>query len=415
MMRPLVNISLRALTLVSKFLLVFVLAKFLPPADVGVYGLIAAAVGYGIYLIGLEFYVFANREIIGISKDKVISRVRDQGVLYIAVYVAASPLFFLVESGGWIPQGYILWLVLLLLLEHVAQELNRILITQGEQVLASIVLFIRSGAWGLVSICLMTLAPASRSVYTVFAAWAIGGICACLLGLSRLAKYDRRGLNDPVDWAWIRSGLRVALPFLVASLALKAIFTFDRYFVESAGGLEVLGAYVVFVGMAMAVISFLDAGVFDFAYPRLVALAKAGDDEGFRQAMRNLSVKTVAFVTVLVVCCYLVAQPVVGWIGRPIYAERIEFLQWLLLAVLIASLSYIPHLGLYARRKDAPIIFAQVTGFAVFVIVSALGVRLVGVMAVPWAICLAYAWILTVKLLAFAFTSSSPKHQHSLS
>ena len=49
MLNKLANIGLRGITLASKFALLLVLAKYLEPSDVGLYGLIAVTVAYGMY------------------------------------------------------------------------------------------------------------------------------------------------------------------------------------------------------------------------------------------------------------------------------------------------------------------------------------------------------------------------------
>ena len=58
------NVFLRGMTLVSKFSLIFVLAKYLDAAELGLYGLVVATVTYSLYLVGLDFYSYSNREII---------------------------------------------------------------------------------------------------------------------------------------------------------------------------------------------------------------------------------------------------------------------------------------------------------------------------------------------------------------
>lgn len=45
----LINVSLRGGTLVCKFLLIFFLAKFLSPEEVGLFGLIVASIGYSFF------------------------------------------------------------------------------------------------------------------------------------------------------------------------------------------------------------------------------------------------------------------------------------------------------------------------------------------------------------------------------
>src|SRR5690606_32976023 len=84
-----------------------------------------------------------------------------------------------------------------------------------------------------------------------------------------------------IDWRWIAKGLGVALPLMLASLAVRGIFTIDRFWVEAIGGASTLGAYVLFVGVATAVLSFVDAGIVDFAYPRVIRSARSGANTNF--------------------------------------------------------------------------------------------------------------------------------------
>ena len=52
----------RAITLASRFLLSIILARALTPEDLGTFGLVSAALPFGIVLIGLEFHNFLVRE-----------------------------------------------------------------------------------------------------------------------------------------------------------------------------------------------------------------------------------------------------------------------------------------------------------------------------------------------------------------
>lgn len=60
----LINVGLRGMTLVSKFLLIFFLAVFLEPQELGLYGLIIATIGYSLYPLGSDFYAFTTRELL---------------------------------------------------------------------------------------------------------------------------------------------------------------------------------------------------------------------------------------------------------------------------------------------------------------------------------------------------------------
>src|SRR5690606_25846415 len=106
-MNRLLNVALRGTTLVSKFLLVFVLAKFIDPAGVGVYGLLAAAVAYGLLVVGVEFYAYSTREIIGKPRSLWLALMRDQAIFYVLVYVALTPISAFFFFQKWLPPAYV--------------------------------------------------------------------------------------------------------------------------------------------------------------------------------------------------------------------------------------------------------------------------------------------------------------------
>lgn len=399
--KRLLNLSLRAATLVSKFALIFVLAKFLEPAEVGLYGLLSATVFYVLFALGFDFYTFTTRELIVTDRRKWAGMLRDQGVFYGITYTALLPLCLLLFWLGFLPWELAIWFFPLLALEHLAQELNRLLVAISEPLWASIVLFVRSGAWAVIAALWMWLDPAQRTLGFVLAAWAIGVLAACILGASRLRGFDRASLQRAIDWSWIRKGIRVAFPFVLATLSLRGLYTVDRYWIEALGGLEQLAAYVLFVGIANAIMSFLDAAVFTFAYPALIASAGKGDRAAFDRQMRRLGQHTLAVTLGLSIAAILCAGPLIDWLDRPSYTQHFGLLYWTVLAAALSGVSMIPHYGLYARRKDRPIIFSHLASLPIFFLATLALIPLLGIAAVPAAMALAFLFLLLAKLAAF--------------
>lgn len=395
------NLTLRAATLVSKFALIFMLAKFLEPLEVGLYGLLSATVFYVLMALGFDFYTYATREMILTDRKHWAGMLRDQGVFYGITYTALLPPCLLLFWLGLLPWQLAVWFFPLLALEHLAQELNRLLVAISEPLWASIVLFVRSGAWALAAAAWMWLDPAQRSLEFVLAAWAMGVLAACLLGASRLRELDATSLRRAVDRKWIRQGIRIAFPFVLATLSLRALYTVDRYWLEALGGLEVLAAYVLFVGIANAIMSFLDAAVFTFAYPALIAAAGKSDQSDFDRKMRHLARQTLLVTVGLSIAALLCAGPVIDWLDRPSYAEHFSLLYWTVLSAALSCLSMVPHYGLYARRKDQPIIFSHLASLPIFVAATLASLPLLGMAAVPAAMAVAFLFLLLAKLAAF--------------
>lgn len=409
MQRKVFNLSLRAATLFSKFALIFVLAKFLEPRDVALYGLIAATVSYVLMAVGFDFYAYSTREMLVRERREWSAMLRDQGAFFFLVYVVVLPLTLLVFVFGFLPWSMLGWFLALLVLEHLCQELNRVLVAMSEPLWASVVFFIRSGAWAVAIALVLWLQPAARELSNVLLAWSLGAAVACLLGLSRLWRLDRSALARPVDWGWIRRGLRVAVPLLAGTLALRGIYTFDRYWMESFGGVAALAAYVLFAGIANAMMNFLDAGVFAFKYPALVRAAGQGDLCEYEKSMRDLVVQTCAMTGLLAAAAIACAFPLVAWLDKSAYVDHFGLIYPTVLATVIFSVSMIPHYGLYARRKDGMIIASHLLGFAVFSVAAWMLSAPLGGAAVPAAMCIAFLFVLLFKSLAYLKSDPYPK------
>ena len=397
----LLNIGLRGITLASKFLLIFFLAKFFEPRDLGIYGLFVALIGYGIYVIGFEFYTYSMRELIGSPRENRAKIIKNQFALYFFAYLLFLPVIFLYFYYSDLPWNFFWWAVVVLVLEHIAQELNRILVSLSEQLYAGVVLFVRTGLWGFVVITAQWLDFELRNLDFIFLMWSISCLMACFLAVKRIASLCGSFSGLKVDIGWIALGLKIAFPMLLASLALRGIFTFDKYFVESVGGLEILGSYVLFIGMATAVISFIDAGVIDFSYPKIVMASRLMDKDGFAREMTLLLRNVVFLGAFLIVFCAVLGYFIVGYIGKSLYVNNISILYWLLVAIGINALSLIPHVGLYALGKDRAIVFSQVFGFLVFLIFVLFFKSFFGIISVLSALCLAWLSILLWKVVAY--------------
>ena len=97
------NITLRGVTLGCRFLLIFFLARFLEPAQLGLYGLLTATIGYSLYLLGFDFYTFTTREILKRERHEWGGLLKDQGALSLVLYVIFIPLLSLIFVKGLLP------------------------------------------------------------------------------------------------------------------------------------------------------------------------------------------------------------------------------------------------------------------------------------------------------------------------
>ena len=397
----LLNVGLRSATLCTRFLFIFALAKYLDPASVGYYGLFTATVGYSLYFVGLDFYAYVTREILKTPNEQrgrvLKSQVALSGLLYLVFLPVA---LVLLQFAGW-PEYLVLWYFPILLLEHFNQEISRLLIALQEQITASVILFVRQGSWGLVIVALMTITTSSRQLQTVLALWAVGGLAAAAAGIWKLRKLQMGGWSSPPDWRWVKKGIAVSTAFLLATLALRGIQTADRYWLEALGGIEIVGAYALLLGVAGTLMTFLDAGVFAFAYPVLIKLHQAQEYDSARAKVRQMFGHTVLLSAGFAVISWLLLPFLLLWIDKLVYLKAIYLYPWLLLATVLNAFGMIPHFALYAQGHDKPIIYSHVAALIVFVVATWVLSHHFSTLAVPIGLNFSFAFIFLWKTIAY--------------
>ncbi|WP_271044163.1 lipopolysaccharide biosynthesis protein [Pseudomonas sp. VB3] len=403
-----VNVAIRGLTLVSKFLLIFFLARFLEPAELGLYGLLAATVGYSMYLLGFDFYTYSTRELLKCKRDEWGGILKAQGALTMMLYLFFLPFLGLLFVFDLLPMKVFTWFFVLLVLEHLNQEIGRLLVTVSEQVYASLALFLRSGLWAVLVAGLMFAEPEMRNLNVVFSAWALGGLLALGVGVLRIRRLKLSGWRARVDWRWIIKGLKVALALLVATLAVRGVFTLDRYWFQELAGQDLLGAYVLFMGISMALMSFLDAGIFAFIYPGLISAYQQQDAPSFRRGVFKLLLQTVCVSGGFAVIALLAIGPLLVWLDKPLYSQEQGLFIWILLSTVLYALGMIPHYGLYAQGRDRPIIYSHIASLIVFILSTWIFAHFWPRLAVPLGLCVSFFCVLCWK--SWSFSRLTPVH-----
>lgn len=398
---PFFNTALRISTLGTRFALVFVLAKYLDAASMGYYGLFTAAIGYAVLLFGLDLYTYTTREIAKIGTERQGRLLKGQATLVGLLYLVLAPVVLLILWRTELPAHLIWWFLPILVLEHLNQEFYRLLIILSRQIAASMLLFLRQGSWALAAAGTMAFSQESRSLDFLLLLWTVAGVVTAVAGIWKLRQLGLGGWREPVDWMWIRRGLTVSSAFLVATLAVRAIQTFDRYWLESLVGIEVVGAYVLFFGLAGALSAFLDAGIFSFYYPKLIQLANQSRLSELHSAVRKTALLTLGVCFVFALVSSLLLPILLNWIGRDVYHAQIDLYYWAVAAMIVYSLGMVPHYALYAQGQDRPIVVSHLASLFVFTGVTLGTITLSRTYAVPVGVLAAMTVILLWKTAAY--------------
>lgn len=361
------NMGLRGVTLLSKFLLVFFLAAYLSPEELGIYGLLAATIAYSVFFLGLDFYTYTTRELLRREKKVWGKLLKSQGALHAILYLCFLPLLSLLFLFGLLDWQLAPWFFVLLVLEHINQELMRLLIAISHQFAATIALFFRQGLWAAVITVWMFANEEARQLNYVFAAWLLGNVCALAVGILVIVGENIGGWSSRIDWSWLKKGLPIALPILLSTVCLRGVFTIDRYYIDWLAGSEVLGAYVLFISLASALMAFLDAGVFSYFYPSLIHAHNQNDRKGFERVLQSMARNTVVVSLGFCVSAIIALGPLLDFIDKEIYLSYRNIFYILLAAIAVQGIGNIFHYGLYAQGKDKSNIAGNVVSLLLFV------------------------------------------------
>jgi len=165
--------------------------------------------------------------------------------------------------------------------------------------------------------------------------------------------------------------------------------------------LDVLGAYVLFAGMAMAVVNFLDPAVFSFLYPRAVTAYRKNDFVTYKKVMKEMIWSALGVTLILVTMVGLLAPYVLEWIGKETYQQNISILWVLLIVSTVYGISMLPHFGLYAKGADRCIAYAHISSLIVFVITVYIVSPYSPLLATAYSLLAAFTWIGIVKTICY--------------
>jgi len=356
-----INIALRSLTLVSKFVLMISMVRYYTTEQVGTYGLFTAAITISLYLIGMDFHTYSTREMFKHQQENWMILFRDQIIFHSIVYVFLLPLLLIIVTKI-LPWNVLGYFFTILIFEHLLQELQRLLINLSKPIQATIVLFLRSGAWVYIIVGMIWMGFNNLSI--VWLAWLGGLLFGIITAIIQLRNMNWTSMfTHHIDWKWILRGLRVCVPFLIGTLLLRLIELMDRFIIEYFHGSSLVGIYTFYYSMANVIMTFVYTGVISILFPRIIQAYSESKYQQYHHYMKKLTVLTVNSTVILAICVYFVTNFALEILGKMEYKQYNTAFVILLIAISLNVLSQIPHYGLYVQKKDRSILVSTFVSF----------------------------------------------------
>ena len=363
----LINISLRALSLSGRFLLLMYISKKFSIEQLGVFGLFNTSILIGIQILGFDYYSFSTREILSNSKHPQ-RVVLNQFYFHVMIYLILIPLFALAFSSyTFIPKRYLAFFIIILILEHIGAELYRLLLTLKASLLASISLFIRSSLWVFLLVLLFEAKFLSLQFEYILLSW----LCGCLvaiLGPARfiLVHYKWREDDFGFNRSLMMKGLRISLPFFACTILLKALEYSNRYILDYFGSKAEVGVYFFFSNFA----GVLSIGVFTLVtmvqFPRLIELSANENRTEYLSYLKSFKTDTLKYTVILIPIILVVILPIAFVLGK-IEILKGYFLSYLIMVAtnVLICFGYFTHYALYCNKSDIAILTSNAVGASV--------------------------------------------------
>lgn len=348
-----VNIALRGLTLLSKFIFIFLLGKYAEDEYfLGEYGIIVTSISLIIYVVGFDYYVFNTREILK-SKENIIDKIRNQFFFHLIIYIIALPLTLgVIFYFDFIDFKYFLIVLILIISEHLGQELFRLYTTLEKSNLANLFFFIKSGLWVWIVLFDFFVLKNELNLLKYLLIWVSCSWFSMMISMIYLRKtlsIKTFKFHKP-DYHWILKGVKNSSLFFMSSLSFLVIQFSDRYMIDLFYGKKMVGVYSAYAQFVNAIDVFIFSAIIMVIYPKLIQLfsQKKAYIKLFKKFKKYILVASILLIAI----SYFITPVLFGFLEKPSFITNIETFNMLLIGVFFLLMSYTYHYDLYIKKKD---------------------------------------------------------------
>ena len=371
MRNSLESIFTRGISIVSKFLLVGLLAKLLNLEDYGSFQLISYFIMISTTIFGLEYYNISNRDIV---KTKEKSEIYTK---HLQFFYSLSPILFIIQVLvflGLFPKELItirtiIFIVIIGICDYFAQEVYRYLMINKQYRKGNIQLIYKSVFFIIIIAIYLTFFKKldfDRLLILLLISYLLLFIFAYNSFSIYLHHFSISEFKF-LSFKKLKNILSVLSPFLLLILFIKGIEFTDKFLIGKILGLEEAGIYSFLFSMASVMGVFVMSGFYIIYLPQLLNNFKNNMLE-FKSDFRKFSILTIGSSIVLAFLIVVGSPIVFDLVGKPILLDNLELLYLLLGGFVLYNAALIPHLFLYVCLDEK--IISLIMGIALLINLS---------------------------------------------
>lgn len=366
------NVGIRGIGILATFFLHFYLIKHLSLETYGTYGIIYASLIIGVYLLGLDVYVIATREL---PKCTEVSDQRNivfhQCFLYLVSYVVIIPTYIILLSGRFINSKLMIMFAFLLVLEHLTQEFIRVFYALRYVIIANMIILCRRLLWILTFLVITMFNKKVLSVDNLLKFWITGDGLAMVLAIYygfkiKLFPFPLKKPDMGIAGRMIKS----SLVFFGASISLKISNYSGNYFMKYFRDQEDLGIFSIFVNILTLIDVFVYTAVVAIFLPKLIELHHKNDIKEYRELFKRYFWGILLLVGISAAVMAVGIRPGISLIGKSRLLDNLGVFYLLLAGFVLFGLSNIPHFILFVNNKEKNILVSSAAACLINVILN---------------------------------------------
>lgn len=394
--------------MLGKFALLLSISKHGSLESLGIFGIFVSSVMFLNYLQGIEFHTYSAREIISQPLQMRATVIWNQIIVHLVTYLFILPMALLVFWGGFLSWEFLWLFYLIVIVTHIGQEIQRILIFISKPVESYAVAFFVHGFWAYLAVANIFLLQQSVNLAIIFKFWVVSASFGIILGLVLLRGQQffdtsRFILQQKI----ITDGLRVSYKFFLCVIGFKMIEVSDRYFIQHFYGDTMVGVYTLFSGVTNVAQELVYTGVVVLIFPTMVKNFNEGDFSGYSDQESKMKTGVIVSSFLAATLVLLSMYILLGYLEKPIFMANFNTFIVLLVSVTILNLSLLPHYILYSHSKDSEIMWSVLAATALNIILNFIFIPALGILG---AAISTLTSIVTLAIFKYRYTLKLRKY-----
>jgi O-antigen/teichoic acid export membrane protein len=363
-----INFILRGLTLIAKFCLTLFIAKYGSTKLLGEYTVFLTTITISIYFLGFEFYTYSQREILKVDHSGYSQLIKNQLFFHALSYLILLPLSYLIIIQ-FVENRYILFFFIILILDHLNQELYRLLVVVKQPLHATVNNFFRAGMWVILIILVWYSFGSTLSLFSIISYWVIGELFCLTYSIKKFRKYLNGNYNFySLQKSWITKGVKVSFVFFISGMIQKMVEYSERFFLQKLTNDETVGVYFFYYNIAYLPFTFFSSVIIINHLPNIISTFTKNKEE-FILAKKDFFKNTIYFCIFFIPICVFSYYIITNFLIIKATYQQSRYVFWILLtSSIITIISEFLYIELYIRHKDYLILLSYLYTFFIHII-----------------------------------------------